>query len=207
MAVVLAGGLLAFRSAQPRSDSLGIDFDSPRHLVTREMEIETFAMRNRLASEVTATTELAKPIELARRGAERPQFVLFIKDGCPCSIDAQPLFNTLARKFKGKVDFVGVIDGDRDHALRYAEQFSAAFPVVPDADLRIARDYGAKAGLYSALIARNGHIVKMWPGYSADMLREMNCLFSGEAAIKETPFDPLYAPKQKAAGCAYTTRW
>jgi peroxiredoxin len=207
VAAIVAGGLLVARNGKPASDDFGIDFGAPRHLVTRQMEIETAAMKNRRPPELATTSELGKPIVIAHEGAERPQFVLFIKDGCPCSIDAQPLFNELARKFQGHIDFVGVIDGDREHALKYAEQYSAAFPVAPDGNLGIARAFGAKGGLYSALIARNGHIVKMWPGYSADILKEMNGLFCEESALKTSPFDPKYAPKQEAAGCAYTGNW
>jgi hypothetical protein len=136
-----------------------------------------------------------------------PQFVLFIKDACPCSIDAQPIFNKLAERFKSKVQFVGVIDGDQIAAKKFASQFSVEFPVVGDKDLTVIHKFGAQAGVFSALLARNGHLIKMWPGYSADLLAKMNHEMSQATDSKETPFDPEYAPKKKTTGCAFASNW
>jgi hypothetical protein len=123
--------------------------------------------------------------------------VVFIKNGCPCSIDAQPLFNRLARKYQGKVDFIGIIDKEGEE---FSNQFLVAFPVVEEPSKGLMKAYDARASVYTALIARNGHIVKMWPGYSADWLKEMNALMAKASATKETPFDPQNAPKEKASG-------
>jgi peroxiredoxin len=198
---------LSLRLASGRGVSvpqLGIDLNYPRHYVTQAMELETAAMKNRRVSEVTAGDELGRRVVVA---GGQPQFLLFIKDGCPCSIDAQPLFNRLARQFDGKVQFLGVIDGDADKAKVYAEHYNCAFPVLADKNLAIAREFEAKGGLYSVLVARNGHIVKMWPGYSAEMLGEMNHLVAQEGEVKEVAFDPQYAPTVKTAGCAYPGDW
>jgi peroxiredoxin len=203
LAVCSAAGLFLIHAQPPRQPDMGIDFGNVRHFVTREMEIETAAMKNRRLPELEGVTELGKTVDLAPAGGKVPQFVLFIKDACPCSIDAQPLFNRLARQFGDKVDFLGVIDGDGTHARSYAEQFTVAFPVIADKDEKIIKGFQAKGGLYSVLVARSGHIVKMWPGYNADILREMNHVIAEEAGVKESPFDPQYAPKVKAAGCAY----
>lgn len=203
LAALSATGLLLLHAPAPIQQDFGIDFANVRHYVTKEMEVETAAARNRQLPEIQGTTELGKTVDFAPAGAKLPQFVLFIKDACPCSIDAQPLFNRLARKYEGKVEFLGVIDGDIGHARDYAERYTVAFPVVADSGERIIKGFGAKGGLYSVLVARNGHVAKMWPGYSIDILADMNHLLAEEAGVKETPFDPQYAPKVKAAGCAY----
>ncbi|HWD41972.1 MAG TPA: hypothetical protein VG944_24240 [Fimbriimonas sp.] len=205
LSVAAAGGfLMAYAKRQPTP---GIDLSQPPHVITRQMEIETAAMANHRAPDLTGISDQNKPIKLAPDNAPRPQFVLFIKDECPCSVNAQPIFNDLSRKYKGSVDFYGVIDGDVAKAKNYAGQFSVAFPVIGDKDLKIIHAYEAKAGVYSALIARNGHIVKMWPGYCVDILKEMNDLLSQTAGIKTTPFDPEYAPTKRAAGCAFEADW
>jgi peroxiredoxin len=203
---------LSFRAVTLRNESLrgkdlGIDFNYPRHFVTSEMEVETRSMKNLRPSEVKAVDEMGRPVDIAPTKGSEPQFLLFIKDGCHCSIDAQPLFNRLGRRYKDSVEFLGVIDGDRSNAQTYAERYTCAFPVVADRQLAVVRDFNAKGGVYSALVARNGHIVKMWPGYNADILKEMNRLLAEEAGVKETPFDPQYAPTRKTAGCAYTAEW
>ena len=109
--------------------------------------------------------------------------------------------NKLARKFKDRVDFVGVIDKE---GKDFATQFQVAFPVVEEPSKGLMKKFDARASVYSALVARNGHIVKMWPGYSAAWLKEMNGLMSKASATKETPFDPEYAPKEKASGCPFS---
>ena len=198
-------GTLAFVHARmsPANDS-GIDFADTHHYVTSQMEVEAAAMKNRRVPDVIAPTNRGTEFHIGPSNADRPQFVLFIKQGCPCSVDGQPFFNRLARKFQGKIDFVGVIDAGSSAAKSYATQFLCAFPVVPDQSLSIIHGFKAAGALFSALVARNGHIVKMWPGYNVDMLADMNRLLSAEAGVKETFFDPEYAPKRKTAGCAFT---
>ena len=204
---VLAALLAGCRPAAPtQSDSelraLSIDpaeYGRVRHFVTARMELETKAAANRLAPTFTRKDPYGTEVSVGK--GPRPQFVLFIKRGCPCSIDAQVLFSRLALKFKDSVEFVGVIDKD---AKEFATQFRASFPVVEEPSLGLMRSFDARASVYSALVARNGHIVKLWPGYSAAWLQEMNALLAKAAATKETPFDPQYAPKEKTSGCPFT---
>lgn len=207
-APLLALGLIAV-GCRPSGDTtttndlsaLNIDpaeFGRVRHFVTDRMELESSAMANRVAPPFDRTDNYGTKVHVGK--GERPQFVLFIKRGCPCSIDAQVLFSKLALKYKDKVDFVGVIDHD---GKAFATQFKATFPVVDEPSLKLMHAYDARASVYSALVARNGHIVKMWPGYSADWMKEMNGLLAKASATKETPFDPEYAPKEKASGCPF----
>ena len=210
MALVLVGGAAAL-SLRPASkiepassdlEKLGIDpaeFGRVHHDVTAQMELETKAQTNRLAPAFDRKDSYGHEVRVG--ALDRPQFVLFIKKGCPCSFDAQPLMNKLARKFKDKVEFVGVIDKEGQD---FATQLQVAFPVIEEPSKGLMRAYDARASVYSALVARNGHIVKMWPGYSARWLKEMNDLMAKASATKPTPFDPEYAPKEKASGCPFS---
>ena len=182
-------------------ESLNIDaaeYGRVHHFVTDQMELESKAVANRVAPPFSRKDDYGAEVSVGK--GPRPQFVLFIKRGCPCSIDAQPLFSRLALKYKKDVEFVGVIDED---AKEFATQFKATFPVVNEPSLDLMRAYDARASVYCALVARNGHIVKMWPGYSAAWLKDMNALLAKAAAVKVTPFDPQYAPVEKATGCPF----
>ena len=182
--------------------SLGIDpaeYGKIRHFVTGQMELESKAQANRLAPAFVRTDPFGKKVEVGK--AAMPQMVLFVKKGCPCSFDAQPLFNKLAVKYQGKVEFVGVIDKG---AREWSNQLSVIFPVIEEPSLGLMKAFDARASVYSALVARNGHIVKMWPGYSAAWMKDMNALLAKASATKEMPFDPEYAPKEKASGCPFT---
>jgi hypothetical protein len=207
-ALAACGGFMIYQAkTHVVTNETGIQLIQPVHFVTHQMEVETTAMGNRREPEIRATSELGKPVVLASPTAPEPQFILFIKNDCPCSINAQPIFNDLARKFKNTIGFDGVIDGSTSEAKNYASQFSVAFPVVGDQSLNAIHKFGALAGVYSALVARNGHLIKMWPGYCADMLADMNHMLSAAGGSKETPFDPEYAPKKKTTGCAYEAGW
>lgn len=164
------------------------------------MELESKAQASRLAPAFVRKDSYGAEVRVGE--GDLPQMVIFTKSGCPCSVDAQLLFSKLALKYKGKVEFVGVIDKG---AQAFSTQYKASYPIVEEPSLGLMRAFDARASVYSALVARNGHIVKMWPGYSADWLREMNSLLAKASATKETPFDPEYAPKEKASGCPFTS--
>lgn len=170
-----------------------------RHFVTAQMEVETTAMANKVAPAFTRKDDFGKTATVG--ASDHPQMVIFVKFGCPCSVDATPIFNKLAHKYEGKIDFVGVID---KKAKDFSNQFRVSYPLIEEPSLKLMKAFDARASVYSALVARNGHIIKMWPGYSASWLQEMNGLMAKASATKETPFDPEYAPKEKASGCPFT---
>lgn len=192
------------RSETPYSDSVNIITSQPRHLITAQMLTETEAMHNALEKNFKVADVKGSVIELASTTAPRPQFVYFVVDGCPCSFDAEPLFHDLYKRFKGKVDFVSVTNGDLKKATLWNTELSVPYPVIPDPKEEIIHAYGAKAAIYCTMIAKNGHIAKMWPGYSKDLLLEMNHEMAKIAGVPEQPFDTKYAPLTKATGCAFT---
>lgn len=188
---------------QPHFVEVDLSEAKVRHLVTPEMIKETGMAATRVAPEFSAIDSEGKAVKLAGKGAKLPQFVYFVLDGCPCSYDAEPLFHKLFKRYKGKVDFVSITNGNVKQAHEWSVQMLVNYPVIPDPTKKIIHAYKAKSSVYSALISREGTIFKMWPGYSADILREINARMAGAAGVKEMPFDPEYAPKTKATGCSF----
>jgi len=202
------GGLLwveaKARSEMPYSSSKDIFSSEPRHLVTQQMTAETQARQNALEPVVNTFDVAGKPVSIGSRTAPRPEFVYFVVDGCPCSFDAEPLFHDLYKQFKGSVDFVSVTNGSLEKAKLWSSELSVPYPVVADPKEEIIHAYGAKAAIYSVLITKDGHIARMWPGYSKDLLLEMNSLMAKLSGLPERKFDTKYAPKTKATGCAFS---
>ncbi len=197
-------GILLFVNAKPSSkDDSGIIYGQPRHLVTDDMIRDTAKMSREVAPAYTLDDVKGEPAQIAGKDLPRPQFVLFILDGCPCSIDAQPIFNAFAKHWTGKVDFIGVINDDTKKGRAWVSDYRPIFPVVPDGEKRIINAYKARQSVYCALVSRSGHIVKMWPGYSVDMLKEMNDTLASEVGEKPRPFDTQYAPKVRTTGCYF----
>jgi peroxiredoxin len=203
LALACAGAALMIAARKPRVESVDIKEANVRHLVTEEMIRETATYTRKPAPTMTATDTEGKTITLGSRNAPRPQFVYFVLDGCPCSFDAEPLFHKLYKQFKGSVDFVSVTDADLKKAKEWSVQMLVNYPVVPDPEKRLIHAYGAKSSVYSTLLSADGHVIKMWPGYSAGLLKDMNSVMAKAANVPEKPFDPEYAPLEKATGCSF----
>lgn len=205
IAVLFAGSglVLAYRAHQKPKVDYGLTLGRPQHPVTPQMLMETSAKSNLRVPEVDRKDVYGKSVLIGAASAAKPQFVLFIKQGCPCSVDAQPYFNKLSQKYKNSVDFYGVMDASPALVKKYSTEMQVPFPVLDDADLKVIHGFGAKASVYSALVARNGHIVKMWPGYSDTMLQEINAAVAMAAGVSVTPFTPAYAPTTQTSGCTF----
>jgi peroxiredoxin len=203
LALLCAGAALMVASKTPHMSSVDIKEANVRHLVTPEMIRETEGFARKVAPTMEAVDSEGKRVVLGAKNAPRPQFVYFVLDGCPCSFDAEPLFHKLHKQFKGQVDFVSVTDGNPKKAHDWSVQMLVNYPVVPDPEKRLIKAYGAKASVYSCLLSADGHIIKMWPGYSAGFLKDMNATMAKAANVTEKPFDPEYAPLEKATGCAF----
>lgn len=202
---ICAIGLVVFLSTKrpnPATQIPGIDFTQPEHPVTSKMIEEAEKLALKPAPEYQLMSVREEPVKISGP-REKPQFVLFILDGCPCSIDAQPLFNAFAKQWKDKVEFVGVIDSEPKKGRVWTQDYRPVFPVVSDSKKEIIKAYGAKQSVYCALISKEGKIVKLWPGYSQDMMKEMNEMIAKEAGVEAKAFDAKYAPNEKTSGCFF----
>lgn len=204
LAFASAGGLMLLLAN--RGHTSGPSFDvagAVRHPVTVEMTQGTDAQAKKIATAFAVQDYEGKPVSIAPANGERPQFLYFVLDGCPCSYDAEPLMQRLSKRYKGKIDFISVTNGDQQKARDWSVQMLVPYPVISDAKKEIISAYGAKSSVYAALISKDGKIVKMWPGYSQDILAEQNKMMAKMAGVKETPFDAEYAPVERATGCAF----
>lgn len=197
-------GLAMYLSAKPSAaPQTELDFSQPQHPVTPEMMANAAEMSRKVGPAFELNDVRGEPRSIAGTNLERPQLVLFILDTCPCSVDAQPLFNKLSKHWSGKADFVGVINTNAQKGRAWMSDYRVAFPVVPDKDLKIIKAYEAKQSVYSVLISKGGKIVKMWPGYSREMLKEINEKIGEAAGEVAKPFDAEYAPVEKTSGCYF----
>ncbi len=204
MALACVGLLLMRVGNGPHYSSDDIKIGEPRHLISEQMFAETAALANKQEPTISTKDTTGKAWTLAPKHGDRPQYIYFIVDGCPCSYDAESLFHDLSKNFKGKVDFFSVTNATPAKAKQWASELNVPYPVIPDPKQDIIHAYEAKAAIYSALITKDGHILKMWPGYSADILMDINATLAKLAGIPTPPFDPKYAPLKKAAGCSFS---
>lgn len=202
-ALASAGGLMVYLSTQPVVVNQPIISSEPRHLVTPEMTKFTDGRALKVAAAFERTDPFGKKVRTADTTSGRPQFVYFIKDGCPCSVEVEPLFHDLSKRFGDKIDFIGVINRKDDIARRWHTEMFMPYTVVADPSLEIIKAYGATNSAFSALVSRGGKIVKMWPGYSIGLIKDMNATMASETGQKATTIDTKWAPKKAASGCRF----
>lgn len=129
--------------------------------------------------------------------------LVFIKHGCPCSIEFEPYFHRVAQVYRGVVRFAGVIDADLDASRRYAAEQHVPYPVFADADRKIIRRFGAKNGCYVSLLTPEGVIDGYWPGSSADALQELGRRIAKLTHVEERSLDVTGMPKALTSGCHF----
>jgi len=174
-----------------------------KHLVTPEMRSATEKAANTIAPGFRAEATDGKTYDLAELTGNGPVALVFIKEGCPCSVDSQPLFNRLSEAYGSDAPFFGVIDAPIGRAGKWAEVNHAAFPLLSDVDLKIVHDYKAESSAYLAVVAKGGAIEKLWPGYSVGMIHEASDLLAKLTSTEPKAIDATGAPEEMLTGCPF----
>lgn len=131
----------------------------------------------------------------------KPTVSFFILPGCPCSEAYESFTHELFRAYGMSVNFVGVVAGDEQDVEAWRSKHNTPFPLIQDPDHKLARAYGAKRSAYTVLITEDQTINRVWPGYSAEMLREVGALFSATMNTPEVTLEVGDAPSSLTSGC------
>ena len=180
----------------------GVNLSLPRHPVTPEMAASVQSLNRKVGKFFKLPDTTGKPVLIGGQGP-KPQFLYFVKKGCPCSFEAEPILQGLYRHFGGKIDFVAVTDAKFVDAKKWASDLKVPYPVVTNPKLDVMESYQAPASVYSSLLDQSGLIVKRWAGYSRDYIKEMNDEMSRLIGGPSKPFDSTYAPKKRTSGCSF----
>jgi peroxiredoxin len=199
-----AGGALIYaaKTSAPISDEYKV-LAQPRHPVTPEMWKQADSAKGVAAPEFQITDTDGTVRTLDDLTKDRPLFLYFVLEGCPCSIEAEPHYERLSQQFQGGINFLAVTNAKPDVAKKWKSEFAVPFPVVSQPGLELMNKFGVERAVYCLLIDKGGKIVSMWPGYSASMLQEVNQEMA--AALHQTPrkFDSKEAPEIMTSGCAF----
>lgn len=189
------------RQAKAQS-SPGNLFDVPLHPVTEPMWQKARAVAGRTAPNFTLPDQLGKSVTLSEECKRGPVVLVFTKDGCPCSVEAQPLFNDLSAANPG-VTFLGIIDGPQHVASKYKEDFRVPYRMLLAGDGAIFGSFDAKQSVYTTLIGQDGKVIKQWPGYNKAMIVELNEDLAKAANASAKPLDVSMAPDKLSSGCKF----
>ncbi len=173
------------------------------HQVTPEMEEVTEAMADRRAPAFKTVGHDQKIYDSSAIFGNKPVLILFIQDGCPCSVSAEPFYHRLFAAYGDDATFLGIIDGDPEVAQAWVERLETPFPVLCDPDLEIVRDYQVWNSAYAALIDQEGQIVRVWPGYSEEILEEIATSLVTIAGAEKVALNFGEAPELPYSGCPF----
>lgn len=175
----------------------------PRHPVTPLMWKNADAARGVEAPEFQVIDTEGHPQSLGELTRKGPVFIYFVLQGCPCSIEAEPHFERLEQRFHGKINFLAVTNASEDDAKAWKSQFAVPYTVVSQPKLDLMHLYGVTRSVYSLLIGQDGRIIRMWPGYGASMLQELNKEMAEAVHQRPSKFDPKMAPEIMTSGCEF----
>lgn len=201
--LAVAGGALMVAAKSPSLSTEWRLTEQPRHPVTPEMWKQADAAKGFPAPAFEATDTEGQQQSLASLTQKGPLFLYFALTDCPCTIEAQPHYERLSKLYRGKVSFLAVTNADVQGAKSWKSEFSVPYPVVSSPDLALMKLYGVNRSVYALLIGKDGKIIRMWPGYSAAMLQEVNSEMEEATGSGPVRFDTGMAPKIMTSGCEF----
>jgi hypothetical protein len=191
-------GTKASASRQPRAPGPAIK----KHYVTPAQLTESGALAGR---SVPSMSDLARngTVSTWWGNGARPMVLIFIRRDCPCNVEFEPYFHKLACRYRDVAEFVGVIDAGADAARAYATANKTPYRVLADPDRVIIDRFEAKNGCYVALVRPDGTIDTLWPGCSAQMMRELGHRIAELGAVVQRPIDVAGMPGALTTGCPF----
>ena len=177
--------------------------DVPRHPVTEPMWQKAKAVAGKPGPNFQLKDPLGKAVQLSDLCKSGPVILVFTKDNCPCSIEAQPFFNQIAKGFEGKVTFVGIIDGPSYVASKFHDDFKVPYQMLLAEKGEVFKAYDAQQSAYTTLVDSKGIVIKQWPGYCRSMLVELDEEIAKLTGGKAVQIDTTMAPEKMNSGCAF----
>ncbi len=174
-----------------------------KHYVTPAQLIESGAVADRKVRSFSAAARDATVFSRSGMSGTRPLVLVFIRRDCPCSAEFEPFFHRLADRYRDVADFAGVIDGDADAALAHSIANKTPYAVAADPNRAIIDRFEAKNGGYVALVRPEGAIDTLWPGFSAEMMRELGRRIAELGAVAERSIDVAGMPGALTTGCPF----
>lgn len=138
---------------------------------------------------------------LARTG--KPTVLYFISHACPINAKAVKYYNSLAAAYKGKVNFIGVIDTSLAGHAKWKKKSLSTFPVILDPKRELIYKLKIDRSPWTIFLDSSGRVVDEYPGYSVPDLLEQNELLAKLTKSKIVPINTAGAPKTTVYGCAF----
>lgn len=134
------------------------------------------------------------------RRTGKPTVLYFIGNTCPVNAQAVKYYVRVANAYKGKVNFVGVIDTNKAGYDQWQRRFKVPFPVIFDPEMKIIQAYKAERSPWTIMINAQGRITHEWPGYSVGEINELSQAIARANKMTAARIDTSGAPQNPRYG-------
>jgi peroxiredoxin len=104
------------------------------HFTIDKMRADAERMKLKTAPDFRLKDPTGKTYTLKEASAGKPTLIVFIKDGCPCSIEAEPVLQALAKHHGDKIRLVGIIDKGPKEAKEWIKNHESRYLILCDPD-------------------------------------------------------------------------
>ncbi len=142
-----------------------------------------------------------KSFKLSTELQKGPAMLYFISETCPVTKAATPFYKKLTAAYMAKgLRVLGIFNGNKQHFLNWQKENRVSFPVILDPSYQIINSYKVEHAPSTALIDKNGTIVKFWSGYSRGYLQDAGARAAKMLKISALKVDFSSAPSDPQAG-------
>lgn len=152
------------------------------------------------APEFSAKATDGKTYSLDNVSKKAPMIMVFWKNPCPHNPRAAPMINSIVEAYKGKVNFVGVVNSDGDRAKSFQKEFGPTYPILNDGDKSIIKDYYMAFSIQFVVVDKDKKVETIIGGYSKDSMEKLNAAMAKAAGMDEASLDFSKAPSRTTYG-------
>lgn len=141
-----------------------------------------------------------KTHDLAKLAKDKPTVLYFIKASCPTNEQAVRFYQRVHTAYKGKVNLVGIIDGDKAAYESWNARHKVDFPVIFDPQKRLISQFKAQRSPWVLMVDSSGKVAKEWPGYSAPDVEALSNSIAAALGSAPIKVDTSGAPARSQGG-------
>lgn len=172
------------------------------HPVSDEVSADAIELRGKAAPDFRLRTASGSEASLSDY-RDKPLLIFFVEKQCPCCLGAKVYVERLNALYGDVARTVAILNGTESEAKTWKSATGATFEVLADPDQKAIQAYGAKRGVYTALVTPDGKIDRMFPGYSQPMLEETGTRIAELASIAPRRLEGRKAPPTLISGCLF----
>jgi len=141
------------------------------------------------------------------RNEGHPAFLYFINESDGTSRAMTSFFDRIVKAYQpGDTKVFGIINAREDKARSYQSEFQSPYQVLVDPNLSTINLLGVKSAPTVIMLDESGNVSKVWAGFSATALKEINTAMAGGAEGRAQTFDFGTAPSATKYGASYNVR-